>query len=105
MTAEKVGMESEKIVYPAPSIVGAATPESFFAELQPRDLKNGFANRLVILTFEGCNRPPEQATPLKADQPPQALVEALKRLPRAWGILDKPFSGLAECTTVDWGKG
>jgi hypothetical protein len=90
MTAEKVGMESVRIVYPAPSIVGAATPESFFAALQPRDLESGFANRLVILPFEGCKRPPEQVTPPNAGEPPKALVEALKRLPKAWGILDKP---------------
>jgi hypothetical protein len=103
MTAEKVGMESERIVYPAPSIVGAATSESFFGALQPRDLESGFANRLVILPFEGCKRPPEQVTPPNAGEPPKVLVEALKRLPKAWGILDKPPSPDPE--PIGWGKG
>jgi hypothetical protein len=53
MTAETVAKESERIFWPAPSLVGAATPERFFEGLRPRDLESGFANRLLILPFEG----------------------------------------------------
>ena len=105
ITAEKVKEESEKITWPAPSIVGAATPESFFSALQPRDLESGFANRLVILPFEGSRRPPEQATSPKADQPPKELIEMLKRLPRQPGILDKPPNGPPTRKRVEWSAG
>jgi len=48
-TAEKVSAESDKIVWPAPSIVGAATVQKFFSSLTPSDLESGFANRLYVI--------------------------------------------------------
>ena len=102
MTAEKADVESEKITWPAPSIVGAATPESFFNALQPRDLESGFANRLLILPFEGSRRPPEQPTPANADEPPKALIEALKKLPRQPTILDRPLAGQPKRKRIGW---
>ena len=114
ITAEKVSEESEKILWPAPSIVGAATPESFFTALQPKDLESGFANRLVILPFEGHRRPSEQNVPLGADEPPKALVTALKKLCRQPSLgnrlLDGDFNALPSGTPpirepVPWGEG
>jgi hypothetical protein len=88
-TAEKVGTETENITWPAVSLVGAATPEMFFAGIKPKDLESGFANRLMILPFEGVERPPEQRRPRNWDVPPKELVEGLKRLPR-----QKPHSAV-----------
>ena len=114
ITAEKVSEESEKILWPAPSIVGAATPESFFTALQPKDLESGFANRLVILPFEGHRRPSEQKVPLGADEPPKALVTALTKLCRQPSlgnrVLDGDFNALPSGTPptrepVPWDEG
>jgi hypothetical protein len=96
-TADKAGEESETIYWPAVSLVGAATPQMFFEGLRPRDLESGFANRLLILPFEGGRRPPEQETPKAADEPPKGLVAGLMRLPRqmsiAEQILHRPTNG------------
>jgi Protein of unknown function (DUF3987) len=112
ITAEKVSEESEKILSPAPSIVGAATPESFFTALQPKDLESGFANRLVILPFEGHQRPSEQDVPSGADKPPKTLITALKKLCRQPSIgeriLERSFDGddaLPSREPVPWGEG
>jgi Protein of unknown function (DUF3987) len=113
ITAEKVSEESEKILSPAPSIVGAATPESFFTALQPKDLESGFANRLVILPFEGHQRPSEQDVPSGADKPPKALITALKKLCRQPSIgeriLNNKMDGSApeppSREPVPWGEG
>ena len=109
-TAEKVGEQSERIDWPAPSIVGAATPEKFFDALQPSDLESGFANRLLILPFEGCRRPPEQSPDEGADVPPKSLVAALTAIRRKPEVdLDaSPADGgpvrlIRE--RIDWGPG
>jgi hypothetical protein len=109
-TAEKVGVETENITWPAVSLVGAATPEMFFAGIKPKDLESGFANRLMILPFEGIERPPEQERPGNWDVPPKELVEALKRLPRQKPHsaldLDAPRSGkLKRLDMMPWGPG
>jgi hypothetical protein len=74
--------ESERLPWVAVSLVGAATPEAFFEGLKPGDLESGFVNRMLILPFEGHQRPPQQIPPHGADVPPPELVEALKGLPR-----------------------
>jgi hypothetical protein len=65
-----------------------ATPESFFGALRPRDLENGFANRLLVLPFEGSCRPPERFSSSRSSKPPKTLIEGLKRLPRLPSVLD-----------------
>ena len=80
-TAEKAAEESERLVWVAISLVGAATPEKFFAGVRPGDIESGFVNRMLILPLESYKRAPEQARPAGADVPPPALVKALKRLP------------------------
>jgi hypothetical protein len=108
ITAEKVKEESVRIDWAAPSIVGAATPEKFFETLQPGDLESGFANRLLILPFEGCRRPPEQS-PQGSDQPPQELLAALRAVRRKPSVdlgltrADGPVFPTRE--RVGWGAG
>jgi hypothetical protein len=86
ITAEKVKEESETIDWPAPSIVGAATPEKFFEALNPSDLESGFANRLMILPFEGYRLPPEQEPEVDLWDLPPALVAGLRALPKQRAI-------------------
>ena len=112
ITAEKVHEESERIDWPAPSIVGAATPEAFFGALTDNDISGGFANRLMILPFEGSRRPAEVEPPPSANKVPPALVGALRKLPRqaclGQAILDRvpgTPAGLPQLTPVDWGPG
>jgi hypothetical protein len=81
-TAEKVEAESVRIVWPAVSILGVATPQKFFGALGAEDLESGFANRLLILPFEHYRKPPEQTPPDGADEPPRALLDALRALPK-----------------------
>jgi hypothetical protein len=88
-TAEKVGEESERIDWPAVSIIGAATPEMFFNSLQPRDLESGFANRLLILPFEGYGRPREQSPRSELKHPPKELVAGLRALPKQSNIAEQ----------------
>jgi hypothetical protein len=87
-TAEKANLPSVTIVDPAVSIVGACTPQSFFENLLPSDVEGGFANRLMLLPFEGARRPVERDVPEGADEVPKGLVERLKRLAPP-SILDK----------------
>jgi hypothetical protein len=111
MTAEKVDEESERIDWPAPSIVGAATPERFFESLKPGDLESGFANRLLILPFEGCRRPPEQSPAEGSKAPPKQLIAGLKALPKQTSIgeqiLNATPSGPVRPTRepIGWGAG
>jgi len=101
-TAEKVSEESEKIVWPSPSIIGASTAEKFYGSINTGDLESGFANRLLILPMEGFRRPPEQLTPRGAGQPPKELVRGLRRLWRPLSLLDK-FEDQQEA--IGWGEG
>jgi hypothetical protein len=110
-TAEKVSEESERIDWPAVSIIGAATPEMFFNSLQPRDLESGFANRLLILPFEGYGRPREQSPRSELKDPPKELVAGLRALPKqseiAEQILNSPADGppRPKLERVEWGAG
>ena len=88
-TAEKVGEEIERIDWPAVSIIGAATPEMFFNSLQPRDLESGFANRLLILPFEGYGRPREQSPRSELKHPPKEPVAGLRALPKQSNIAEQ----------------
>src|SRR5262249_10269349 len=101
-TAEKALVESEKITWPAPSIIGASTAEKFYEAIKPGDLESGFANRLLILPMEGFKRPPEQLTVRGADKPPAELLAALKKLWRPLSIT-QPFE--KQQTVVGWGDG
>jgi hypothetical protein len=118
-TAEKVHQESEEILWPAVSLVGAATPEKFFDGIKPGDIESGFVNRVLILPFEGHERAPERATQGDADKPPKRLIEALKRLPsqkvHTVSILDRPSNEVSRASGVaqppkrfdpmPWGEG
>jgi hypothetical protein len=110
ITAEKVGEESERIEWPAPSIIGAATPERFFESLEPSDLESGFANRLLILPFEGSRRPPEQSP--ANGPPPKQLVDDLRKLLKHYQppkedplnlLVDGPIQ--VEPQRIEWGPG
>jgi hypothetical protein len=86
-TAAKADADSDVIRCPAPSIIGAGTPESFFRALRAKHLESVFINRLVVLPFEGHKKPPEKMRTVPAD-PPQELIDRLKALPRL-SILDR----------------
>jgi hypothetical protein len=115
MTAEKVKEESQTIEWPAPSIIGAATPEKFFNALKPSDLESGFANRLLILPFEGHQRPAERQTTAKSQEPPKSLIAELKkldrRMPFAQRILkerpgaERSVPPLPKRERMEWGEG
>jgi hypothetical protein len=80
-TPAKADADSEIIRCPAPSIVGAGTPESVFRPLQGKDLSGGFVNRLIFLPFEGHKKPPEKMRTVPAN-PPRELIDRLHALPR-----------------------
>jgi hypothetical protein len=106
-TAEKVDDEKERIVWPHVSIIGIATPESFFTALSSRDLESGFANRMLILPFTGMVRAPEQSPPLGAKDPPRDLLERLKLLPQPPDTIlaQTPDGRLASLHDIPWGAG
>jgi len=96
ITAETMKDESTTINHPAVTIVGACTAEALFEALKPRDIESGFANRPMLLPFEGFKRPPERDVPEGAEDPPAALVAELRRLMRKQSILDMPMSEVDE---------
>src|SRR6516164_5783616 len=79
-SAETMSDESVTINHPAVSIVGACTAQAFFEALKPADVEGGFANRAMLLPFEGIRRPPERDVPEEVDEPPKGLVAELKEL-------------------------
>jgi hypothetical protein len=79
-TAESVRDESVVINHPAFTIVGACTPQAFFEVLTPRDVEGGFANRVMLLPFEGLKRAPERDVPEGAEEPPKELLAELALL-------------------------
>jgi hypothetical protein len=114
MTGEKVKEEMVRIDWPVPSVVGAATPEKFFGSLQPGDLESGFANRLLILPFEGHRKAPEQSPAPGSKYPPPQLVAELRALPKrveptAKEILNAPADGSIRpkpsLISIGWGRG
>jgi hypothetical protein len=66
--------------HPALSIVGACTAQAFFEALKPSDVEGGFANRAMLLPFEGFKRPPERDVLEGSEEPPEAIVLELKKL-------------------------
>jgi hypothetical protein len=107
ITAEKVNTESEKIIWPAIAIVGVSTSEKFFSALRPGDSESGFANRLLILPFEGTRRPPEQDVS-GAEEPPKNLVAELKlhrQASTSERILNSQPGQKLERTKMPWGPG
>jgi hypothetical protein len=110
ITAEKAGGgdDGESVVLKnvAMTLVCTATPESFFEGLTPRDLEGGFANRLLILPFEGHRRPPEQAVPPGAAVPPKDLVAAFKKLPKMATSGDYILDAVSpKRRRLEWGPG
>lgn len=81
-TAAKANEDSERIDWPAPSVIGAATPQMFFEALRPGDLESGFANRLLILPFEGHRKPPRQSPHRDLKILAPELIAGLLALPR-----------------------
>jgi hypothetical protein len=79
-TAETMKDATVAINHPAVTIVGACTAQALFEALKPRDIEGGFANRAMLLPFEGFKRPPERDVPEGAEEPPEALVAELRRL-------------------------
>jgi hypothetical protein len=82
--------------------------------LQPGDLESGFANRLLILPFEGHRRAPEQSPAPGSKDPPAQLVNALRALPKRiepglGAVLDVPADGLVRpkppLISIGWGDG
>src|SRR5262249_24211282 len=106
-TPETATREMVRIDWPAVSIVGAATPESYFGALTPREVEGGLANRCLTLPFEGLKRPPEHLVPRGAQEPPRVLVAKLNPPPCAPdSILDKGLDGRpAELHQITWGPG
>src|SRR5262249_16697668 len=88
-TAESVRDESVTINHPAMTIVGACTAQAFFEALQPRDIEGGFANRAMLLPFEGFKRPPERDVEEGTDEPPASLIAELKQLAPRPSLLDR----------------
>ena len=78
------------------TIVGACTAEALFEALKPQDIESGFANRPMLLPFEGFKRPPERDVPEGAEDPPVTLVAELKRLMSKKSLLDIPLSEIDE---------
>ena len=56
-TAETRNIKTEEVAWPAVSIVGAATPESFFGAFTTRDVDGGLANRISPLPLRGIGAP------------------------------------------------
>jgi hypothetical protein len=105
-TPETAHREMVRIDWPAVSIVGAATPESFFGSLTSREVEGGLANRISPLPYEGLRRPPEQYVPPGAQEPPPDLVAKLKLLPCAPdSILSKKLDGRYDLLDLPWGPG
>src|SRR5262245_16670497 len=95
-TAESMRDESVMINHPAVSIVGACTPQAFFEALTPRDVEGGFANRAMLLPFEGFKRPPERKVPEGSEEPPEGLVAELRELGPAADVYVIPVSLLGD---------
>ena len=104
-TAETMRDETVAINHPALTIVGACTAQALFEALKPRDIEGGFANRAMLLPFEGFKRPPERDVPEGAEEPPETLVGELKQLmPVKVPILDRKSNEMDVAPPVDGGR-
>jgi hypothetical protein len=97
------------ITDPALSIFGVSTPEEFFDSLSEDDIKNGFANRFLILS----DAPSPERAPrmlMSAGVPP-SIVEGLARLRALSGgiggtvIDDRRMNSFAGREPLKWGVG
>jgi len=110
-TAETVSRESQEIVWPAISIVGAATPKKFFDAFRQGDRESGFANRFLILPFEGIRRPTYNAVTGVEAEPPPRLVAMFKeqRLKETQEEFEAAFlarlDGRLQRWRMEWGEG
>jgi hypothetical protein len=101
-TAETMRDESVMINHPAVSIVGACTPQAFFEALTPRDVEGGFANRAMLLPFEGFKRPPERDVPEGSEEPPPELVAELTLLvPAGPDVYTRPVTEIDVAPPVE----
>src|SRR6516162_4792813 len=101
-TAETMRDESVMINHPAVSIVGACTPQAFFEALTPRDVGGGFANRAMLLPFEGFKRPPERDVPEGSEEPPPELVAELTLLvPAGPDVYTRPVTEIDVAPPVE----
>ena len=97
---------SKTILWPAFTIVGAATPDMFYRSFAQSDLESGFLNRWLILPYASYRRAPLQKTTGSADRPPPELVQALKQLPQQpTKLLDRAADGVPVRQLVHWGVG
>lgn len=79
-TPEWAGKSAEIIQSPALSILGASTPDEFYAALKGRDVINGFLNRFLLLSTPGR---PADRDPVK---PPADVPEDItKRIESMFG--------------------
>jgi len=98
--------KSKTILWPAFTIVGAATPDMFYRSFAQSDLESGFLNRWLVLPYAAYRRAPLQKTTASADRPPAELVQALKGLPQQPTALHRPADGSPpERQQVLWGAG
>jgi hypothetical protein len=95
-TAETMKDATVAINHPAVTIVGACTAQALFEALKPRDIEGGFANRAMLLPFEGFKRPPERDVPEGAEEPPAALVVELKQLMPKLSLVDRKAHEIVE---------
>jgi hypothetical protein len=95
-TAETMKDATVAINHPAVTIVGACTAQALFEALKPRDIEGGFANRAMLLPFEGFKRPPERDVPEEAEEPPAALVVELKQLMPKLSLVDRKAHEIVE---------
>src|SRR5262249_44558228 len=72
------------------------TPQAFFEALKPADVEGGFANRAMLLPFEGIKRPPEKDVPEGSEEPPKELVDELMKLVPTADVYAIPVSQLGE---------
>jgi hypothetical protein len=85
-------------------LVGAATPENFYSALSTKNVKDGFLNRWIVIPMKGQKRPPENLDKAPAKVPAE-IVKAIKALPRAPGIMDRPLGKLRAGEKMKWGAG
>ena len=112
-TAETVSRESQEIVWPAISVVGAATPQKFFAAFRQGDRESGFANRFLILPFEGIRRPKYHAVTGVEAEPPPRLVAMFREQRGPWKQTKEQeeaaflarLDGRPQRWRMEWGEG
>ncbi len=77
-TPEWAGKSSEVIQAPAMSILGASTPDEFFAALKGKDVINGFLNRFIVLS--SLKRPSDVSPSMDAKQVPEKIQKRMSAI-------------------------